>query len=147
VIRRVSFVALLVVLAVALAVGARAHAGVVSNAQRAAALEAQLRCPSCQDATVAQSSASSAVAIRHQVTAMVAAGDSDAQIESSLESRYGPSILLLPPTRGLASLVWVVPVVLGVGAVAVVGSLFWRRNREFERLRQQPEAADPIEVP
>lgn len=135
--RRASFVALLVVLAVALALGARASSGGTSNAARAAALDAQLRCPSCEDATVAQSSASAAVAVRHQVAAMVAAADSDAQIESSLESRYGPSILLLPPARGLASLVWVLPIVLGAVAVVVVGTLFWRRSRDFERLRSE----------
>jgi cytochrome c-type biogenesis protein CcmH len=137
--RRVSFILLLVVLVVALAVGATARSGGSSDAQRAAALDAQLRCPSCEDATVAQSSASSAVAVRHQVAAMVAAGDSDAQIESSLESRYGPSILLLPPARGVASLIWVLiwvlPIVLGVGAIVVVAVVFWRRNQAFERLK------------
>jgi cytochrome c-type biogenesis protein CcmH len=137
-VRRLSFIALLVVLAVALAVGS-ARAGPQTDAQRAAALDAQLRCPSCEDATVAQSSASSAVAVKHQVASMIAAGDTDAQIESSLESRYGPSILLVPPSRGLASLVWFIPVVLGIGAVAWVGTLFWRRSREFERLRQVPQ--------
>jgi cytochrome c-type biogenesis protein CcmH len=128
-------VALLAVLAVALAVGAGAGSGPATNAQRAAALDAQLRCPSCQDATVAQSSASAAVAVRHQVAAMIAAGDSDAQIEASLESRYGPSILLLPPARGLTSLIWVVPIVLGAIALVIIGTLFWRRSRAFERLR------------
>jgi cytochrome c-type biogenesis protein CcmH/NrfF len=137
-VRRLSFVALLVVLAVALAVGS-GRVGHLTNAQRAAALDTRLRCPSCEDATVAQSSASSAVAVRRQVASMVAAGDTDAQIESSLESRYGPSILLVPPSRGLASLVWFVPVALGVGAVAWVGTVFWRRSREFERLRQDQQ--------
>jgi cytochrome c-type biogenesis protein CcmH len=140
-VRRASFVALLVVLAVALAVGAGSRSGAGSDAQRAAALDAQLRCPSCQDATVAQSSASSAVAVRHQVAAMIAAGDSDAQIESSLESRYGPSILLLPPARGVASLIWVVPIVLGAGALVAVAVLFWRRSRAFERLRSDTRGA------
>jgi cytochrome c-type biogenesis protein CcmH/NrfF len=72
---------------------------------------------------------------------MVKAGDTDAQIESSLESRYGQSILLLPPARGLASLIWVVPIVLGIGALTVIGVLFWRRSRAFERLRRHDSEA------
>lgn len=135
--KRLSFLALVVVAAVALAVGAGGRGGAATDAQRAAALDTQLRCPSCEDATVAQSSASSAVAVRHQVAAMVATGDTDAQIESALEARYGPSILLLPPARGLTSLVWVLPVVLGVGASAWIGVLFWRRTRDFEHLRRE----------
>lgn len=139
--RRASFVALLVVLVLALAVGAHAGSGSPTNAQRAAALDAQLKCPSCMDETVAESSASAAVAVRQQVKAMVAAGDSDSQIESSLESRYGSSILLLPPARGLASLIWVLPIALGAVALVVVARLFWRRSRAFEHLRQEATPA------
>jgi cytochrome c-type biogenesis protein CcmH/NrfF len=135
-VKRLSFLALLVVLAVALFVGSGVRSASPSAAQRAAALETQLRCPSCEDATVAQSSASSAVAVRHQVAAMTAAGDSDAQIETSLESRYGPSILLVPPARGLASVIWIVPIALAVIGLGALGALFWRRARAFERLRQ-----------
>jgi cytochrome c-type biogenesis protein CcmH/NrfF len=136
-VRRLSFVALLVVLAVALAVGSGVGSHPPTNAQRAAALDSRLRCPSCEDATVAQSSASSAVAVRHQVASMIAAGKTDSQIETSLESRYGPSILLVPPTRGLASLVWFVPVVAGVVAVGWIGTVFWRRSKEFDQLKQE----------
>ena len=55
---RASFVLALAVLAAALVVGS----GVTSSAaptaaQRAAALETQIRCPSCEDVSVAQSSA------------------------------------------------------------------------------------------
>ena len=31
---------------------------------------------------------------------------------------------------------WVIPLVLGLGALAAVGVLFWRRSRAFEALRE-----------
>jgi len=69
-----------------------------TDQERAASLEAQIRCPSCEDLSVAQSSTSSAIAVRHQIAAMIAAGQSDQAIESSLVARYGGTILLKPPT-------------------------------------------------
>jgi cytochrome c-type biogenesis protein CcmH len=130
------FVALLVVLGVALAVGSGAFSTASpSAAARAAALEAQVRCPSCEDVSVAQSSASTAIAVRHQIATMVARGDSDQQILTSLTDRYGTSILLRPPASGLGAVVYVVPAIAGALAVGGLAVLFWRRQRELTRLR------------
>jgi len=130
--------ALLVVLGVALAFGSGlGSGGKPTNAQRAAALEAQIRCPSCEDLSVAQSSSSSAVAVRHQVDRLVADGKTDQQIEATLVAQYGNSILLRPSTSGLTSLVWILPAVAGALAVAVLAVLFWRRSRDLERLRRE----------
>lgn len=131
-----SFLLALAVLAAALVVGS----GVTSSkpptdAQRASALEAQIRCPSCADLSVAQSAASSAIAVRHEVAALVAAGQSDQQIESRLVAQYGPSILLSPPASGLSSLVWFLPAAAGVLALGGVAVVFWRRSRSWRRLR------------
>jgi hypothetical protein len=41
----------------------------------------------------------------------------------------------VPPDSGGIPVLYVVPLVLGVGAVAGVGLLFWRRSRAFESLR------------
>jgi cytochrome c-type biogenesis protein CcmH len=59
----------------------------------------------------------------------VRAGESDQQIEQYLVSRYGPSILLRPPTTGLTAVVWVVPVLAAVGGLGGLGLFFWRRRR------------------
>jgi cytochrome c-type biogenesis protein CcmH len=129
--------ALLVVLVVALAIGSGLGSeGHQTDAQRAAALETQIRCPSCEDVSAADSSASAAVAVRQEIAHMVAEGRTDQQIENALVGRYGPTILLRPPTRGLTSLVWIVPAVAGAGAIVVLGVLFWRRSREMARLRR-----------
>lgn len=133
---RASFLLALAVAGVALAIGA----GVGSSrpptaAQRAAAIEAQVRCPSCDDLSVLQSAASSAVAVRRQITAEVARGEAATAIENGLVAQYGPSILLSPPASGLSSLVWYLPAAAGAVALGVLGIFFWRRSRSWRALR------------
>ncbi len=110
---------------VALAVVAAPHGS--SAASRVAHLESLVRCPSCEDLSVAQSNATTAVAVRHDIVARVAAGESDTAILTSLESTYGASILLSPPTSGLGTLLWAVPVALVILAAGVGVRLARRR--------------------
>ncbi|HUC04723.1 MAG TPA: cytochrome c-type biogenesis protein CcmH [Acidimicrobiales bacterium] len=126
-----------VVVAAALVVGS----GVFDSspptlAQRAAALDALVRCPSCTDISVAQSHETTAIAVRHEIQNLLARGKSDAQVKSVLVSQYGPSILLEPPDTAGIPVIWVVPAVLALGALGAVGTLFWRRSRQFARLQR-----------
>lgn len=126
----------LVVLVVALVIGSGAlHQSPPTDAQRVAALESGVRCPSCTDLSVAQSNATSAIAARHQIESMVAAGRSDAAIDQTLVSEYGQTVLLVPPDAGGIPLIWIIPSVLGAGALIAVGVLFWRRSRAFDALK------------
>jgi cytochrome c-type biogenesis protein CcmH/NrfF len=97
-----------------------------SAASRAAHLESLVKCPSCEDLSVAQSNATTAVAVRHEIVADVAAGKSDNQILTSIQAAYGTSILLSPPTSGLGVLLWIVP--LGVVLALIVVGLRLRRR-------------------
>ena len=90
-----------------------------SEASRIAHLETLVRCPSCDDLSVAVSNETSAIAVRHEITKKVHEGQSDNQILTSLEAAYGTSILLSPPTSGLGVLLWIVPL---VGVLLVVAS-------------------------
>lgn len=81
-----------------------------SESARIAHLETLVRCPSCDDLSVAVSNATSAIAVRHEIASKVHEGVSDNKILTSLESAYGTSILLSPPTSGLGVLLWVVPI-------------------------------------
>jgi cytochrome c-type biogenesis protein CcmH len=122
-------------LAVILVVALLAGSGVFSSsppttAQRAASIEAIIRCPSCEDLSVAVSSAPTAVTVRATVTHLVDQGQSDQQIEDYLVARYGSAIVLDPPTSGWSILVWILPLIAGVGAaVVLVAVLVRRRNR------------------
>jgi cytochrome c-type biogenesis protein CcmH len=98
-----------------------------SAAQRAAYLEGLIKCPACQDISVAQSDATSSIAVRQEIVARVAAGESDNVIIAALESRYGDDILLSPRGSGLDDLLWIVPAVVVAGGAVVFGRLLWRR--------------------
>lgn len=136
---RATFLLALGVLAVALAIGSGVgSSGPPTNAQRAAAIEAQVRCPSCEDLSVAQSAASSAVAVRREIAAQVAQGESATAIENGLVAQYGTSILLSPPASGLSALVWYVPAAAGAIALSVLAAFFWRRSRSWQALRERP---------
>lgn len=127
--RRLSGVVLMLVVGVALGVGANRGGPPATAAQRVDAIDALVRCPSCDGISVADSSASTAVAIRHAVAARVRAGQTDAQIDAFLVSRYGPGILLRPPVHGGTAWVWVVPPVAGAVAAAGLITALWRRRQ------------------
>jgi cytochrome c-type biogenesis protein CcmH len=135
--------ALALVLAVALIVGASHRSGPSTPAARAASLDAQLRCPSCDDVSVANSSAASAVAIRQLVLADFNAGESQHAIVGYLQSRY-PGIVLRPSTSGLEGIVWFAPLVGFAVAVVVIGRVFWRKRSR--PLQVRVEDADRLLV-
>lgn len=127
----------LLVLGVALLIGSGVFdSSPQTAAQRAAVIEANVRCPACTDLSVSQSNSTTAIAVRHQIESMVASGSSTADIDQTLVSEYGQTILLTPPDSGGIPVLWLIPLVLGVGVVAAVGVLFWRRSRDFEALRE-----------
>ena len=132
----------LVVLALALVIGSGAFdSGSPTVAQRAAAIESNVRCPSCTDLSVAQSNATTAIAVRHQIESMVAAGRSTSEIDHVLVAEYGQTILLVPPDAGGVPLIWILPLVAGAAALVGVGVVFWRRSRAFEALKAGEPAA------
>ena len=130
-------------LVVALVVGTGVlHSSPPTAAQRAAAIDADIRCPSCEDLSVAVSSAPTAVTVRSTVRQLVDQGWTDARIEDYLVARYGSAIVLDPPTSGWSSLVWVLPIAGGVIAVAVLAAVLARRRR-----RSGPSLDDDVLVP
>lgn len=94
---------------------------------QAQAIAAQLRCPVCQNESVADSPAVLAAQMRALIREKLAAGESAEQITAYFVSRYGEWILLEPPRSGLTSLVWIVPpAVLLLGGV--IAARFLRRT-------------------
>jgi cytochrome c-type biogenesis protein CcmH len=116
-------VALVAVGALAVALAPRA----AGDGARIARLESLVRCPSCEDLSVAQSNATAAIAVRHEIVADVRRGLSDNRILTSLEDVYGTSILLSPPTSGIGALLWIGPALVGIGVVASALRLARRR--------------------
>ena len=132
-----------VVLVVALIAGS----GVLSStaptaAERAASIESVIRCPSCEDLSVASSSAPTAVAVRATVRELVGEGRTDAQVEQYLEARYGSTIVLDPPASGWSLLVWVLPVACGLLAAVTLTVVLVRRRRIGDADGDGPVAGD-----
>lgn len=88
---------------------------------RARVIEAQLRCPTCQGLSIADSPATSANQMRALVGEQLAAGASDDQVRAFFVARYGRWILLAPPLMGPDLALWIAPVVIvAVGTLLVV---------------------------
>ena len=93
-----------------------------STERRIAHLESIVRCPACEGLSVAQSNATSSIAIRQEIERRIKAGDTDTTILTSLQERYGLALLLIPSSRGLGAALWIVPI-----AVVALGLFVLRR--------------------
>jgi cytochrome c-type biogenesis protein CcmH len=91
-----------------------------SDTARANALAGEIRCPECQGLSAANSSSTTARAIRVDIRERIEAGQSDAEIRQTYVDRYGESIVLRPEGTGLGLIVWGLPVlalILGGGGL------------------------------
>ena len=119
-----------VVLIVALLIGSGVFSSKpLTRAQRVEAIASGIKCPSCEDLSVADSNAQTAVTVRTAIAAQVAAGRTDQQIDDYLVARYGSAIVLTPPKSGWSLLVWVLPLVAGVAALGGLTLFVVRRRR------------------
>jgi cytochrome c-type biogenesis protein CcmH len=129
----------LAVVAVGLVVWAAWPEGGGGPAARTRELARELRCPDCEGLSVADSSTSTARAIRAEIRTMVDRGRSADEIRRVYVDRYGESILLEPDDSGLGLLVWLLPIVgLVAGGVGLVLAL----RRWTTTPRRAPTAGD-----
>lgn len=120
------YVLLLPLLAVALLFGGRGDGGPPTAAARTTRIAHDVRCPTCEGLSAAESDAPASQAIRQEIRRRVDAGQSDGDIRAFLVSRYGKEILLRPEGTGVAAIVWALPVAVGVCAVAGLALAFHR---------------------
>jgi cytochrome c-type biogenesis protein CcmH len=94
-------------------------------------LAGMVRCPVCEGQSAAESQAPASVQIRDQIRQELSAGESQSQILSGLVAAYGPGILEKPEARGVGLLLWVLPVLAVVAAIAGLALAFrrWRPRR------------------
>jgi cytochrome c-type biogenesis protein CcmH len=72
----------------------------------------ELRCVQCEDNSLADSDASIAADLRHQIRDMLAAGKSDGEIKDYLVSRYSEFILFRPAYSWRNAWLWGLPLIL-----------------------------------
>ena len=88
--------------------------------RRSNEVSALLRCPVCQGLAVADSPAEMAVNMKGQVRELLSRGYTEEQILQYFELSYGQFVLLRPKFQGVNVLVWLLPVAVLLGGVAVV---------------------------
>ena len=118
VVRRLRDVCLLVVLG--LAAGCVSQDDVPVHEQRAQGINREIMCPVCPGESIDQSQHTLAGQMRAIVDEKLAEGWSDEEIRDFFVERYGPSVLLEPERRGFTVLVWIIPPLGGVAALAVL---------------------------
>lgn len=121
---------LVVVVVTLLAVGSQGRTGDVTAQDRVTDLARTIKCPTCSGESAAESNAPSSQEVRRDIALRIEQGQSDAEIRAYYVDRYGDDILLTPPSSGVGALVWVIPVVAAVSALAGLVVVFRRWQRE-----------------
>lgn len=93
--------------------------------ERALAVAGQIRCPQCQNQSLLESNAPAAVAMRHEVFAMIEQGKTQAEIIHFMTARYGNFVRYQPALEVSTWLLWGLPPLM----LGVIGLVLWRLRR------------------
>ena len=103
-------------------------------------LTEQLRCPKCQNNSIADSNSMIATDLRQKVYELMQEGKSQKEIVDYMVARYGNFVTYDPPLTPLTVLLWVMPVVsIGLG-----GWIIFARTRRRVRVKQEEFPDDVI---
>lgn len=107
--------------------------------ERTRDIASTIKCPTCRSQSVADSDAAAARTIRNDIARRVSDGESPDEIRAAVAANYGDDVLLTPPQGGLGGIVWALPVVALVAALAALSAAFarWRGGAAPE-----PDEAD-----
>ncbi|EOQ23301.1 cytochrome c-type biogenesis protein CcmH [Citrobacter sp. KTE30] len=96
-------------------------------------LTEQLRCPKCQNNSIADSNSMIATDLRQKVYELMQEGKSQKEIVDYMVARYGNFVTYDPPLTPLTVLLWVMPVV----AIGLGGWIIFARTRRRVRVKQE----------
>ena len=98
----------------------------------------ELRCLVCQNQNLAESNASLANDLKRQVEDMIRAGQTDEQIKTYLQARYGDFVLYRPPFKPTTWVLWISPFVV----LIVVLLIAWLTLRKRQATQTRTDAVD-----
>lgn len=111
---------------------------------RMLAIASELRCPVCQNETIAVSNAALAQDLRSEVRAMLRRGESREAILAHMSARYGDFVLYRPPLQAATALLWAGPaLLLAGGALALLRALRRRGRLDGGEPEGREERAEP----
>jgi cytochrome c-type biogenesis protein CcmH len=98
----------------------------------------EVRCPKCQNESIADSHAPVAADLRREIREQLAAGASDEQVVDFLLARYGDFVLYRPRVNSTTWALWAGPFLLLIAGSVV----FWRilRTRSAQPIDEDPVA-------
>jgi cytochrome c-type biogenesis protein CcmH len=124
-------------------VGVRGEPPPATLAAQAHQIATTLRCPICEDLSVADSPAPLAGQMRQQITQELKAGKTADQIKQNFVASYGESVLLSPPHQGLGQIAYLLPIaVVAVGVAVAVFLLRGGRKRSVAHGRPGARRTD-----
>ena len=103
-------------------------------------LTEQLRCPKCQNNSIADSNSLIASDLRQKVYELMQEGKSQKEIVDYMVARYGNFVTYDPPLTPLTVLLWVMPVV----AIGLGGWIIFARTRRRVRVKLEEFPDDVI---
>lgn len=106
--------------------------------QRVQAVAETLRCPVCQNLSVADSPSTLAGEMRRTIARRLEAGRSPDEIRAEFVAAYGEWILQAPPPRGINLVAWVGPAVLFLAGMVTAGAAIRRWTAHASR-RARPD--------
>jgi len=100
------------------------------NKTRYQSLVEELRCPKCQNQSLADSGSGIAVDLRELVHQMIEQGKTDHEIVDYMVARYGSFVLYRPQHSTATFLLWYGPfILLGIGLLAFIAVVRTNRKR------------------
>lgn len=113
------------------------------KAQQFRELTLQLRCPKCQNNSIADSNAVIAADMRAKVYELMGQDYTDQQVIDYMIDRYGNFVTYSPPINKVTLMLWIVPILFLIsGAVALVILAGRRKSAsvvDIDRLTQEEQ--------
>lgn len=107
--------------------------------QRFRSLNAELRCPMCQNQNIADSNAPISKDMRDQVYVMMHAGATDDEIVGALVDRFGEFVKYKPPVDRRTIILWGFPAIAVFGGVLIVAGVVLRSRKQDPEPSLSPE--------